>query len=492
MEKQYDVFISYRRVGGKEIARNVQLALQKDTNWKVFLDFDDLDEGRFDPKIMAAIEEAPTFIVVLTTGALDCCAKENDWMRKEILYAHQLGKDIIPLEVDKCYHDDKMSTIPKIVGEVIGVYQFAALDTETLFRESIEKLIIRIRKGGKKVKKGTESGATIHVVNDYPCWVYHFRKEMLLAKTEEDNVLHLRKGRHLLEFKAVDCPQAIEAKKVEITDEDIEDMVEVSLKEKVEAIQKKAEEQRIAEEERKRRKEEEQAKERAFTIGSVSFKMIRVEGGRFQMGSPINDHNAYVNEKPQHWVTLNDFYIGEVVVTQALWKAVMGNNPSTFFGENNPVENVSWDDCQEFIKTLNSKTGQQFRLPTEAEWEYAARGGNKSKGYKYAGGNTIDDVAWFNGNSDFRTHQVKNKQPNELGLYDMSGNVYEWCLDWYSDTYYEESPSSNPQNITSGLDRILRGSSWINRAKHCRVANRYKYNPLAHDSSIGFRLVLPQ
>ncbi len=463
MEKQYDVFISYRRVGGKEIARNVQLALQKDTNWKVFLDFDDLDEGRFDPKIMAAIEEAPTFIVVLTTGALDRCAKENDWMRKEILYAHQLGKDIIPLEVDKCYHDDKMSTIPKIVGEVIGVYQFAALDTETLFRESIEKLIIRIRKGGKKVKKGTESGATIHVVNDYPCWVYHFRKEMLLAKTEEDNVLHLRKGRHLLEFKAVDCPQAIEAKKVEITDEDIEDMVEVSLKEKVEAIQKKAEEQRIAEEQ-KRREEEEQAKERAFTIGSVSFKMIRVEDG--DMGT---------------------FYIGETQVTQELWQAVMGNNPSHFEGQKNPVESVSWNDiCGEdgtgndpncFLYKLNKETGEKFRLPKEAEWEYAAKGGNKSKNYIYAGSDDINKVAWYDGNSKNSTHPVKRLSPNELGLYDMSGNVWEWCEDLYA-------PSSSC--------RVLRGGSWGIGARSCRVSYRDLDDPGFRIISNGFRLVLPQ
>ena len=316
-EYKYDVFISYRRVGGKEIARNVQLALQKNTDWKVFLDLDDLDEGRFDPMIMAAIEEAPTFIVILSSGALDRCAKENDWMRKEILYAHQLGKDIIPLEVDKCYHDDKMSTIPKIVGEIIGTYQFAVLDTEMLFRESIEKLIDRIRKGGEKIKKDTETGAIIHVVNDYPCWVYHYRKEMLLAKTEEDNVLHLRKGRHLLEFKAVDCPQALETKKLEITDEDVEDMVEVNLKEKVEAIQKKAEEQRIAEEQR-RREEEERPK---FTAGDLEFRMIKVEGG-----------------------DTGTFYIGETQVTQALWQAVMGDNPSYFNGQDHPVESVSWND----------------------------------------------------------------------------------------------------------------------------------------------------
>lgn len=460
MEKQYDVFISYRRVGGKEVARNVQLALQKDTDWKIFLDFDDLDEGRFDPKIMAAIEEAPTFIVVLTPGALDRCAKENDWMRKEILYAYQLGKDIIPLEVDKCYHDDKMSTIPESVGKVVGAHQFSVLDTETLFRDSIEKLIIRIRKGGKKVKKGAESGATIHVVNDYPCWVYHFRKEMLLAKTEEDNVLHLRKGRHLLEFKAVDCPKAIETKKVEITDEDIEDMVEVSLREKVETIKKKEEEQRIAEEQ-KRREEEERPK---FNVEGVEFRMIRVEGG--DMGT---------------------FYIGETQVTQALWQAVMGKNPSNFKGWNHPVDCVSWNDiCGKdgtgtdqncFLYKLNQRTGKNFRLPKEVEWEYAAKGGNKSKNYTYAGSNDIKKVAWYDGNSKNSTHPVKRLSANELGIYDMSGNVWEWCEDLYE-------PASS--------QRVLHGGSWNDIAEGCRVWLRDSSDPVRRGIVFGFRLVLLQ
>ena len=469
-EYKYDVFISYRRVGGKEIARNVQLALQKNTDWKVFLDLDDLDEGRFDPMIMAAIEEAPTFIVILSSGALDRCAKENDWMRKEILYAHQLGKDIIPLEVDKCYHDDKMSTIPKIVGDVIGTYQFAALDTETLFKKSIEKLIDRIRKGGEKIKKDTETGAIIHVVNDYPCWVYHYRKEMLLAKTEEDNVLHLRKGRHLLEFKAVDCPQALETKKLEITDEDVEDMVEVNLKEKVETI----------------KREEEKKARSGFTVDGVEFKMIRVEGG-----------------------SMGTFYIGETQVTQALWQAVMGNNPSSFEGLDHPVECVSWNDicgkdgkgtdpnCFLYKLNLNQKMSKNFRLPTEAEWEYAAKGGNKSKNYTYAGSDDIDKVAWYWKNSgdnylkgsdddwDWRkieknnckTHPVKQLSPNELGIYDMSGNVWEWCEDQYE-------PSSS--------GRVLRGGSWDDYARDCRVSDRRNFDPDIRGSNIGFRLVLPQ
>ena len=185
--------------------------------------------------------------------------------------------------------------------------------------------------------------------------------------------------------------------------------------------------------------------------------------------------------------------MGETEVTQALWKAVMGSNPSYFKGENLPVEQVSWNDCQEFIKKLNGLTGKNFRLPTEAEWEYAARGGNNSNGYKYAGSNTIGDVAWCNETTkDEGTRQVKTKRPNELGLYDMSGNVWEWCSDWYDYSYYSSSPSTNPQGPSSGSDRVLRGGYWDNCAWYCRVLGRNIKAPGCTNSCIGFRLVLPQ
>ena len=168
----------------------------------------------------------------------------------------------------------------------------------------------------------------------------------------------------------------------------------------------------------------------------------------------------------------------------------MGNNPSKFIEANKPVERVSWNDCQEFIKKLNLLTGLQFRLPTEAEWEYAARGGSKSQGYKYSGSNNIDDVAWYGDNSSETTHQVgTKKQPNELGIYDMSGNVWEWCSDWYSDSYYSSSPTTNPTGPTTGYDRVDRGGSWINSARLCRVPIRNGVNSGYRSYGIGFRLV---
>ena len=212
--------------------------------------------------------------------------------------------------------------------------------------------------------------------------------------------------------------------------------------------------------------------------------MIRVAGGTFQMGSDDGDSD----EKPVHSVTLSSYSIGETEVTQALWTAVMGNNPSDFKGNNLPVEMVSWNDCQTFIRKLNDLTGENFRLPTEAEWEFAARGGNRSRGYKYAGSDNPAEVAWYFGNSGRRTHAVKTKSPNELGLYDMSGNVYEWCSDWKGS--YSSSSATNPKGPSSGSNRVNRGGSWINDAEFCRVANHNDFTPSYSSDFLGLRLVL--
>ena len=225
-----------------------------------------------------------------------------------------------------------------------------------------------------------------------------------------------------------------------------------------------------------------------ITANGVSFVMKRVEGGTFQMGS--TDNEAYDDEKPVHSVTLSPFYMGETEVTQALWKAVMGTNPSHWEGDNLPVERVSWDDCQEFIRKLNQLTGKDFRLPTEAEWEYAARGGKRSNGYKYAGSNSLGSVAWYADNSDRKTHAVKGKSPNELGLYDMSGNVWEWCGDWYGN--YGSGSQTNPKGAGSGSCRVLRGGSWGIIAGGCRVSNRFSRDPGYRGLNVGFRLCLPQ
>ena len=227
-------------------------------------------------------------------------------------------------------------------------------------------------------------------------------------------------------------------------------------------------------------------------VGDVEFEMVYVEGGTFIMGATSEQgSDADADERPVHSVTLSSFHIGKYEVTQGLWREVMGSNPSSNkAGNDYPVEMVSWEDCQEFIRKLNDRTGLTFRLPTEAEWEYAARGGRKRRGYKYSGSNSIGDVAWYIDNSGYETHPVGRKSPNELGLYDMSGNVYEWCNDWYG-SYYNSS-QTNPIGPYSGFYRVLRGGccsfldEWF-----CRVSCRgHSYDPGGRFSNVGLRLVL--
>ena len=219
--------------------------------------------------------------------------------------------------------------------------------------------------------------------------------------------------------------------------------------------------------------------------------MVYVSGGTFTMGGTSEQgSDAESDEKPTHSVTLSSYYICKYEVTQALWRAVMGSNPSYFKGDNLPVEQVSWNDCQTFINRLNSYTGRNFRLPTEAEWEFAARGGNYSRHYKYSGSNYLGDVAWYTDNSGSRTHTVGTKQANELGLYDMTGNVWEWCSDWYGS--YSSYSQSNPTGPNSGSDRVLRGGSWNSYARSYRSSNRSYNAPSGSLRIFGFRLVLSQ
>lgn len=243
------------------------------------------------------------------------------------------------------------------------------------------------------------------------------------------------------------------------------------------------------------------------TVNGVSFDMVFVKGGTFLMGSPENDPDRS-NSETQHKVTLRNFYIAQILLTQSLWEAVNGNNPSYFKGKNNPVECVSWYDAVEFCNKLSRLKGLQpaysitghnvtlngeamgFRLPTEAEWEFAARGGNQSKGYMYAGSNDLDKVAWYDENSEDKTHSVAQKQPNELGLYDMSGNLSEWCWDWWR--IYSVVSQTNPVGPTAGLSRVNRGGGWCADSESCRINSRYLSIPEDNNCALGFRLVLPK
>ena len=229
--------------------------------------------------------------------------------------------------------------------------------------------------------------------------------------------------------------------------------------------------------------------------------MIFIEGGRFDMGSSADDLEAHEDEKPQHPVSVPDFYLGKYPVTQGLWKTVMdGKNPSRFPGDDRPVEQVSWNETQVFIGKLNDlpedsrPPGHWYRLPTEAEWEYAARGGKyHPEGYKYAGSDRLKDVGWYDENSGSETKPVGLKYPNQLGIHDMSGNVWEWCADDWHEKYDERAPKDGIAWIDHperGMYRVLRGGSWYLNAQYCRVAYRDYGGPDTLNYGIGFRLVL--
>lgn len=235
-----------------------------------------------------------------------------------------------------------------------------------------------------------------------------------------------------------------------------------------------------------------------FNVGGIVFNMVHVEGGTFYMGATNEQGNDVTyTEEPVHTVTLNNYYIGETEVTQGLWQTVMGQSSTTdswswngniSLGANLPAYGVSWYDCQEFVERLSKLTNCNFGMPTEAEWEYAARGGIKSKGYKYAGSNNIDDVAWYKSNSGLMPHDIAQKKPNELGLFDMCGNVLERCSDWMGN--YNSNAQNNPTGSPNGSHRVSRGGGFNHEATKCRVSSRLGIYPETHDEDVGFRLVL--
>ena len=429
---------------------------------------------------------------MLTQNSLDNCKKDKDWVRREIMEAF-----ISPCKIILISPDGEVPTLPKDLPAELSAIEGVEITNIGVKRKSlgtdIRYLVEKRLFLGSKDKNEAQC-VKMHIDTDYDCHVMLFKKEKMLARAEEDNLLLLQRGKHKFEFVANGFDKVRTTETVEIKEEDLNstDYIEVRLKENVEKVIAEREERERKERERKER--EERGK---FNVGGVEFKMVNVEGGTFMMGAqnidltfPNYDGEARDDESPVHEVELSDYYIGETLVTQALWKAVMGNNPSGFTGDDDfPVERVSWYDIvKRFIPALNKKTGRTFRLPTEAEWEYAARGGNKSKGHKYSGSDEIDEVAWYYRNSGGETHPVKGKKANELGLYDISGNVWEWCSDWFGE--YSSGAQTNPQGPDEVSRRVLRGGSFGSKASGCRVSFRFNYTPNSRSCYFGFRLVL--
>jgi formylglycine-generating enzyme required for sulfatase activity len=475
----YDVFISYRRNGGFETAKHLNDLLVRD-GYSVSFDIDTLREGDFDKALLNRIEQSVDFILVVDEHAFDKTLdpsfdSKKDWLRIELAYALKLKKNIIPILMSGVngFPDNLPEDIEGVITKHGPEY------SKTYFNTFYDKLKGFMHALPRNLNLGNTqtlkvSSPYLKIKSDLDCLFYLDGEERAQIKANIIYKTPLEQGEYELKFVSLD--NAKDIVEMEFVMPTVDKLQKVNL---------------CAVRDNHLEKEKNNAEERGeFSVNGITFKMIYVEGGTFMMGANEEDTDAYDGERPTHQVTLSSYFIGETVVTQALWETVMGENKnlSRFKGANRPVEMVSWDDCQEFIRKLNEKTKRNFRLPTEAEWEFAARGGNKSEGYKYAGSNNIKDVAWYNGNSKGETHPVAKYHPNELGLYDMSGNVWEWCLDWYG--AYDNNSQTNPKGPKDGEDHVLRGGGWNNDSRNCRSLCRVSNTPSLKIYDLGLRLAL--
>ena len=496
----YDIFLSYRRKDASghsnvAVSRTIKYAFEHH-GYEVFFDFTDCTDGYFAEKILPAIRTCRYFVLVLTKGCLERCKVKGDWLRREIEEALKFNRTIIPITPEGEF-DGWPDNMPEAVKALDGL-QITTIHMDGFFEANMEQLIKDRRMAPPRRRDdGLENCAKLKVKSNLDCLMYVDEEECANLTANKLEKIPLRPGEYMLKFESVENMADYIEEEFTMPDKDklkSVDLLQVKRereqreREVIEGQEREKQAKERIEREKREKKECESLGE--FEVKKVKFKMVKVEGGMFMMGATgVLGRDAWEDEKPAHLVTLDDYYIGETVVTQELWKAVVGKNPSHFNdGDNLPVESVSWEDVQAFIKKLNGITGRTFRLPTEAEWEYAARGGKKSKGYKYSGSNNLDEVAWYDGNSEHRTHPVKGKNPNELGLYDMSGNVWEWCQDWYGE--YSGDPQTSPQGPSSGTLRVFRGGGWSVNAKICRVLNRGSRIPKDRIFNVGFRLVM--
>ena len=507
-------------------ARTFKLEFER-RGMKVFFDYSECTDDYFSDKILPAIRTCRYFVLVLTKDCLDRCKNEGDWLLREITEAIKFGRKIVPISPDGVF-EGWPNDLPEAIRQLSAGdgLQITTIHMDRVFESNVE-LLIQDRMGGMKKREAERwksgAGTYLKVMCNLDCVMYIDGEEYGTLSAGRLQKIPLAEGEYMLEFESVEyrsdrinaafeMPNKDKLYNVDLLakkderDRKEQERIQRERMEREEKERKEREERerREREEQERKAREEQERKEREgrereeqgeFEVDGVRFKMVKVEGGTVMRGATAEQGcDVYDNEKPAHKVTLSDFYIGETVVTQALWKAVMGDNPSFFEGDDNlPVEKVSWEDIVErFIPALNNKTGRTFRLPTEAEWEYAARGGNKSRGYKYSGSNDIDEVAWYLGNSGGKIHPVKGKKANELGLYDMTGNVWEWCHDWFGG--YSSGAQTNPKGPDKykGSSHVQRGGCWCDDARFCRVSLRCISTsmPGFRSSVLGFRLVL--
>lgn len=510
---QYDIFISYKR---KSLATANNLYYRLTTRgYSVFFDLEEMRRDNFDVQLLKYIDEAKDVFVVLEEGSLDACKtetwKKDDWFCREVAYALAKGKNIIPVLLDGY----KMPSIESLPAELQDLTKKNSPEFSFAFFDSyLDKLVEKeyITAVPHSDQKMT---SIFKFYSNEDCQIVKDGKlvcSLVGNATEPFYFPVMRKGEYRFDCKNIITGQVQQRK--ECIDFNEEKVVEIKWEQKSNFKKKLLKNNGCVitisvvfllciavllplkfffpsfffpspdDEISSVNLEESDILE--IVVGDDTLKMIKVEAGTFMMGV-----NTDSNASPQHEVVIsNDYYIGETEVTQALWVEVMHYNPSCYQDQNKPVENVNWKDCQEFVDELNKKTGRKFRLPTEAEWEFAARGGNKSHGYRYSGSNTAGDVAWYYGCPDSLTHTVGLKQPNELGLYDMSGNVWEWCEDWYGP--YGTSKQIDPVGPSIGTKRILRGGSCTRSSNRCCVTYRGSGAPNYGNRNHGLRLVLPK
>jgi len=493
---KYDVFISYRRKGGTEIARAIKAELEK-MGCTVFLDFDSLHDGHFDRRISEAISASDVFMLVLSQNALDLCINKNDWLRKEIEYAIETNRHIVPVNPDQKFLKYP-ETLPDTLKGQLPYIQISDLMLGQLFQASLDKVL---KERILPFINPTGGATRLHIKVTKNCKFLSFNEKLGDLKANTFFVFNFSKGRYLFSFISND------GEKLEIEYEvkdKVDDYLLVDFNKKPNRksnnvlyvmlfivvmlcvtafvlIHKTKPSVYFSED------------MTYFSINGTSFEMVYVEGGKFKMGA-LDTVLAERDEFPVHTVNVPSFIIGKYPVTQKQWECVMGSNPSFYKGDNLPVEGITWFEAQEFLRKLSLLTGKGFDLPTEAEWEYAARGGNKSKGYRYSGSNDPNAVGWFNNNSESGTHIVGKKAPNELGIYDMSGNVWEWCWDYYGPEYYSNCSDSistiGPQGLPKSNWRVFRGGSIQLPQQFMRVSNRDSFEPSGKDHDIGFRIKL--
>lgn len=516
-QEKYDIFISYRRIDTGQRAEHLKDLLDQDYKNRVSFDRENLT-GLFDVELARRIDSCVDFLLLIDEKSLVYSESDNS-DEKVTLYNYlaaasiddfeekinELGPDypldFVRIEIGRALHRRNVNIIP-IVPETSDSFNFAKLylpkdivglkryeaiffskNKDSLFKDILNKLCKHLKTSKISKKNGSTTDSVVYKIRvNSKCALFIDDEYILDVEANKLTKISLPKGEYL-------------RKVVDLEDENVFNETEIQLVEgsKLDDIQLNRIHDKCIDLVNAAEGKIEKNKNpllRSFQVNGVSFSMIKVVGGKFTMGATEEQGGNLKDQLPTHRVILSDYYIGETPVTQELWSEVMEDNPSCYKGPKKPVEMVSWNDCQEFVSRLNKLTGEKFRLPTEAEWEFAARGGVDSKGFKYAGSNSLNEVAWYSKNSDDMTHEVKTKCPNELGLYDMNGNVWEWCSDYYSPSYYSVSPKINPQGPITGSSRVNRGGSWFTDISRYRISVRDGNPEQGRYAALGLRLAM--